>query len=161
MSPNLVFNGIPLHVTEDGRIFRDGREYKLQRCKLGYLFIGINNGPTRKRLAVHRAVAMTYLERSDGKPDVNHKDGNKENNTVQNLEWISKSDNSKHAYRTGLFKNRSSRWDKELEMKILALRAKKMLQIPIAEELGISQYLVSQVLRMNGDRRENRSSDRR
>lgn len=53
---------------------------------------------------VHRAVALAFIENPYGLSDVNHKDGNKANNHVTNLEWLSRRDNHRHAYRTGLRK---------------------------------------------------------
>lgn len=51
---------------------------------------------------IHRLVAETFLPNSEGKRSVNHKDGNKRNNHISNLEWVTDSENMKHAYRTGL-----------------------------------------------------------
>ena len=49
---------------------------------------------------LHRVIAATYL--GESKLDVNHKDGNKTNNNIKNLEYVTKSDNMKHAYKNGL-----------------------------------------------------------
>lgn len=63
----------------------------------------------RKQLPVHRAVALAWLDRSDPlMTDVNHKDGNKLNNEVANLEWCSRSDNLYHALRNGLHDERET-----------------------------------------------------
>lgn len=58
----------------------------------------------RKVMMIHRLVAETFIPNPEGKPQVNHIDGNRMNNCVDNLEWVTCSENSKHAYRTGLSK---------------------------------------------------------
>lgn len=54
---------------------------------------------------VHRMVAETFLDKEDGKDFVNHKDGNKKNNHVNNLEWCTRSENMQHAFENGLANN--------------------------------------------------------
>lgn len=78
----------------------------LKQCKVGgYLKVGLREGKLKqKQITVHRLVACAFLPNPDSKPCVNHIDGNKHNNQVDNLEWVSYSENSQHAYRTGLLK---------------------------------------------------------
>jgi len=62
-----------------------------------------NNKPFTHK--IHRLVADTFIENKDNKLTVNHIDGNKLNNNVNNLEWATYSENIKHAYNTGLMEN--------------------------------------------------------
>ena len=59
------------------------------------------NGKSRDSY-IHILVATAFLPKSDNKQEVNHKDGNKRNNNVENLEWVTKSENQKHAIETNL-----------------------------------------------------------
>jgi len=64
-----------------------------------------------KRFLVHRLVALAYIPNPDGKPDINHKDGNPLNNYVSNLEWCTKFENMQHAMQNGLLDIHSGRQD--------------------------------------------------
>ena len=74
---------------------------KPKRQRNGYLKVRIGS----KEMRVHRLVALAFIPNPMNKPDVNHIDGNKENNRVENLEWVTKSENMKHAYENGLGSN--------------------------------------------------------
>lgn len=68
----------------------------------GYVSVTLNNNGLKKYFKVHRLVAMTFIPNPENKPQVNHIDGNKSNNSVYNLEWVTNSENVKHAVKTGL-----------------------------------------------------------
>ena len=67
-------------------------------CGSGYSFASLSRQGLIKRPMVHRAVANAFLPKVDGKNTINHKDGNKLNNHVSNLEWVSNRENSLHSY---------------------------------------------------------------
>lgn len=91
------------YVSRDGKVLSTawGRQNLLQPwpTKEGYLqFKATHN----RNMKVHRAVALAWIENPIGASDVNHKDGNKQNNAVENLEWCSRAENIYHALRNGL-----------------------------------------------------------
>lgn len=72
--------------------------------RFGYKFVGLSNKSGRKNKAVHRLVAEAFIPNQNDMPEVNHIDGNKQNNCVNNLEWCSRRENVLHSYKLGLKK---------------------------------------------------------
>lgn len=70
----------------------------------GYVNFSLTKDCKRKQCKGHRLVAMAFIPNPENKRTVNHKNGNKQDNRVENLEWMTYSENHKHAYRTGLKK---------------------------------------------------------
>lgn len=96
-------------VTEAGVVVntRTNKILKTDLNSAGYLRITMSVEGKVKRMTVHRIVALTYLGDSD--LVVNHKDGNKLNNHYTNLEWVSQSENRKHAFRHKLVRRPNSK----------------------------------------------------
>lgn len=67
-----------------------------------YYHVTLYKHGSRKMCLVHRLVATAFLKKIKGKEYINHKDGNKRNNNVNNLEWCTPSENAKHAFLIGL-----------------------------------------------------------
>jgi len=68
----------------------------------GYVFVDLHKNGSHKITAIHRIVALNFIDNINNKPQVNHFDGNKENNNVINLEWCTMSENMIHALNNGL-----------------------------------------------------------
>lgn len=68
----------------------------------GYLQVNLCKDGKAKGMRIHRIVAETFIPNHEGKRTVNHIDGNKKNNAVDNLEWATHKENLVHAYETGL-----------------------------------------------------------
>jgi len=82
------------------------KSLKLKRTTNGYLSVKLFKDGIAKHHLVHRLVAKEFLINKDDKPQVNHIDGNKHNNEIQNLEWVTSSENLKHAFKIGLAKSK-------------------------------------------------------
>lgn len=102
-----------------------------------YLVVDLFAYTVRQRIAVHRMVAIAFIENPDNKEYVNHIDGNKLNNCVDNLEWVTASENSIHAVATGL--------SPIGEAKTLAkLTEKDVLEIQAAFEAGEKDFVLAE-----------------
>lgn len=82
--------------------------YKITINQRGYVQVCISLGSrkNKKVFRVHRAVAETFIQNPENKREINHIDGNKQNNLVENLEWSTHSENIQHAFDTGLNKQK-------------------------------------------------------
>ena len=82
------------------------RETKYQKSfgidRDGYACVTLRERGRDKRRFVHRIVAITFLDNPESKPEVNHIDGNKQNNALENLEWVTNAENEEHALLNGL-----------------------------------------------------------
>lgn len=103
----IVENGKKYKVSNLGRVWSGKTNRVLRQAKggSGYYFVCFSQKSKVKQYDVHRLVALAFIANNDeSRNEVNHIDGNKENNHLTNLEWVTRSENKKHAYRTGLRK---------------------------------------------------------
>lgn len=85
---------------------------EIKRCvnrKNGYVYVQLWNEAKYKNIRLHRLVAETFLENPHNYSQVNHIDGDKTNNKVDNLEWCTQSQNGLHAYKIGLANNENQK----------------------------------------------------
>ena len=97
-------------VSTEGEVRKDTTNYILsQSSQQDYKFVGLIINGKQKRMRVHRMVALAFIDNPDNKPYVNHINGNRSDNNVENLEWVTPSENTQHAVDTGLFKSGRAR----------------------------------------------------
>lgn len=84
------------------KYIKKGRILKPVKNSHGYFCVSIYTNGKHKAVNIHRLVALTFIPNPEIKPQINHIDGNKENNVVSNLEWVTARENLLHAFRTGL-----------------------------------------------------------
>lgn len=85
-----------------GRVMKQTKTKGRSNSDTKYLIVNLRKDGYNKIFLVHRLVAESFIDNPNNLPTINHKDGNKENNCVENLEWCSYSDNNKHALDTML-----------------------------------------------------------
>jgi hypothetical protein len=92
--------------TIDGKIWsnKTNKELKVMLGKNGYYQVNLSNKGNVKRFSLHRLIAITFLNNIDKKQQVNHINGIKTDNRLENLEWSTRSENMKHAYKYALKK---------------------------------------------------------
>jgi hypothetical protein len=89
----------------DGRSMRiKGRILKPEISNAGYFLVSVVKERRSYKKTIHRLIAKTFIKNTKNDKEVNHKDGNKLNNILVNLEWISPKENIQHAIKNGKFK---------------------------------------------------------
>jgi hypothetical protein len=109
-------------ITKSGRVFSmpTGNKYDHNKditnelvvsCSKNYKSFKAWNGQKKpKHITLHRALAMTFIPNPENKPMVNHIDGDKLNNDLSNLEWVTAKENAVHAWENGLYGNPPTYW---------------------------------------------------
>ena len=114
---------------------RTGKVMKPFLAGKGYHCLKLWDGKKAHHRSVHRLVAAKYCKNRRPDTEVNHIDGNKLNNCASNLEWVTKSENGKHAYRTGLNWNNPVRGSKHGNSK---LKEEDIIEITKLHKEGLS-----------------------
>lgn len=106
-------------ITEEGRVWsypkkgiglnHNGKFLKVYEDDKGYLKVILRKDSKAFNYQLHRLVAIAFIPNPEDKPQVNHIDGNKQNNCASNLEWVTLSENQKHAFKIGLQKGKKSK----------------------------------------------------
>ena len=136
--------GTPYKIPKILKIFLNDR---------GYSVLGLHKKGEFKQFRVHRLVAKAFIPNPENKQEVNHIDGNKQNNRADNLEWCTCSENIQHAFKTGLSKQGEERF----EAKLTNAQAREIRErykpynreasaYALAKEYGVSQHIISNIV---------------
>jgi hypothetical protein len=116
---------------------------KLKAGVRGYVQLGVFLNGKSKQLSVHRLVAKAFISNPENKPQVNHKNGIKTDNRVENLEWATAQENMNHAKENNLLPSQSGSgsnvydWAKVLT--IHTISKKHMGSVKLAEGMNVKQ----------------------
>lgn len=124
---------------------RFGHVLKGSTDKNGYKNVTLSLDGKQKKFLVHRIILKTFQPNNNySKLDVNHIDGNKENNNLENLEWCTRSENILHAYKTGLQNNVAGKLvvSKDMEKKFIKMREEGFTYKQITKETGYCERTI-------------------
>lgn len=144
------------YLTELGEVYtlRNKTLKKLKpNCDYGYCILRLTIEGKAVTKKLHRLVAEVFIPNPENKPQVNHKDGDKNNNKLENLEWMTDSENKKHAIKNKLIVKKS--WNKgKVNYKLTIEQRESICNLfkcgktitQIAEEMGVHRSTISKHL---------------
>ena len=143
----MIIKSFPDYTIDEGGVIRNkkGKVISPYKDQLGYAQIVLRKNKKRHYVRVHRLMAEAFLHPTQDRPFVNHIDGNKLNNHLENLEVCSNKENVQHAYDTGLYKDRRechpiAVYDGVVEKTYRSIRE-------TSRELGINRKRITAILK--------------
>lgn len=141
------------YICSNGRIFNQRGFLNPYKNGAGYLTIDTRKDDVRTCPVIHRLVAKAFIPNPHRKPEVNHINGDKTDNRVENLEWVTHSENIRHAFRTGLECNKGEQHPSHKLTSIDVQEIRKLLSSgkfthrEIASMFNVSRYAITDINR--------------
>ena len=142
-------------ISENGNIFSHKNSKFLKPIKqtTGYLTVNLYKDKKLKIFTLHRLIAMTFISNPHNKPMVNHKDLNKCNNSIDNLEWVTAKENIQHACDNGIRCGSKNGNSKLNENQIKEIREKykfrKYTYKMLSDEYGVMKHYIGRIINYN------------
>lgn len=154
-------------VSSRGRVKALGKEWKTGRYghrrksderimnlskRSGYPQVAVSTSGKKNSYMVHRLVAEAFIPNDENKPYVNHIDGNKANNNVENLEWVTPLENSRHAANEGFYSSGSKHYFSKLTEDIVweireRAQSEKLSYAELGRQYGVLDTTISKIVR--------------
>jgi hypothetical protein len=143
------YKDTPYYITEDGKVFRDGKELFGTIIKKGYRMVSILG----EKKYVHRLVSQLFVNNPEDKPQVNHIDSNKLNNHYTNLEWVTNQENRNHAVLNGLhpvgedgYKSKLTESDVKYIRENYIPNHPQFSGVALCKKFGVSNTIISKIV---------------
>lgn len=150
-----IFEGY--YITEDGRIWSSkSNKFIAQRISpKGYYVVNLSINKHCKTYQVHNLIAIAFIPNPNNYNVINHKDGNKLNNNINNLEWCTQKYNMQHAFKNNLInvakgiRTKNGHFNEKDINNIRLLRQQGLSQYSIAKKYNVTKEAIQQILSGN------------
>ena len=133
------------YVTNDGRYIKS-KIVTQSLGKNGYYYVNLRSDGKTKLAYVHRIMAETYVDNPENKEQVNHINGDKEDNRIENLEWVTPKENTQHSIYHGLTPVGEKAHKSKLTLKeVISIRSSKCSNTELAKKYGVSRAQVYRI----------------
>ena len=129
-----------------------GKELKVQKNTSGYLYVNLCHNSKSYKKYIHRLKAIAFIENKNNCKEVNHIDGNKLNNDLNNLEWVTSKENKIHAFENNInkYKGETHKKSKLKEIDVINIRSEylknKTSHSKLAVLYGVNQSVITRVI---------------